>query len=56
MVKNEGKLLKSDEHLGLPVNLSADIELLPTLWEQSSAGDDGVWAHDFLVVCKSLSI
>ena len=44
---------QSDEHLGFPVNLSADIELLAAFWEQSGAGDDGVWAHDFLVVCKS---
>ena len=41
-----------DEHLGLPVNLGADIELLATFGEQSGAGNDGVWTHDFLVVCK----
>ena len=50
MVKRQTQLL-SNEHLGFPVNLSADIELLAAFWEQSGAGDDGVWAHDFLVVC-----
>jgi len=33
-------------HLVLTEDLGADLEVLATLWEETSAEDDGVWAHD----------
>jgi len=48
-LKGSGDLLLP-AHLVLTEDLGADLEVLATLWEETGAEDDGVWAHNYDVV------